>query len=135
MRTPDAASYLDGPMGWTHQAMQRLLREVHLADENEPVAKGQRAGRRRAVEFQRDAVAAMRSTGRRAMTGAVALDVHFTCGERNPPSIHRLAKYLLDVLGPAIPRSSGARTSSTTMTGKSNCSTSASTRHGTSTPI
>jgi hypothetical protein len=102
MRSPDADSYLDGPLGWTHQSMQRLLREVHLTDENEPVAKGQRVGRHRAVEFQRDAVASMRRAGRRAMTGAVALDVDFICGERNPPSIHRLAKHLLDVLGPAI---------------------------------
>ncbi|MDA1363061.1 hypothetical protein O1R50_25840 [Glycomyces luteolus] len=102
MRSPDADSYLDGPLGWTHQSMQRLLREVHLADENEPVTKKQRAGRHRAVEFQHNAVTAMRSAGRRSMTGAVALDVHFTCGERNPPSIHHLAKHLLDVLGPAI---------------------------------
>ena len=82
--------------------MQRLLREVHLADGHEPATKRQRAARIRAVEFQRDTVATMRSAGRRAMTGAVALDVHFTCGERNPPSIYRLAKHLLDVLGPAI---------------------------------
>ncbi|WP_091041562.1 hypothetical protein [Glycomyces sambucus] len=82
--------------------MQRLLREVHLADESEPATKKQRAGRHRAIEFQRNAVTAMRSAGRRSMTGAVALDVDFTCSERNPPSIHHLAKHLLDVLGPAI---------------------------------
>ncbi|THV28999.1 hypothetical protein [Glycomyces paridis] len=110
MPSLEADPYLDGPLGWSHQAMQRLLRERHLADESEPGAKGQRGGRRRAVQFQRDTVSSMRSAGRRAMTGAVALDVDFTCCKRNPPGIHRLAKYLLDVLGPALePKDLGRR--------------------------
>ncbi len=37
------------------------------------------------------------------MTAPVALDLHFQAARRNPPGIHRAAKYTLDVLGSAMP--------------------------------
>jgi hypothetical protein len=37
------------------------------------------------------------------MRGPVALDLHFSASQRNPPSIHRAVKHTLDLLGPALP--------------------------------
>jgi hypothetical protein len=37
------------------------------------------------------------------MRGPVALDLHFRAAQRNPPSIHRVVKHTLDLLGPALP--------------------------------
>jgi hypothetical protein len=34
------------------------------------------------------------------MTGPVALDLWFTAAHKNPPAIHKIAKWALDVLGP-----------------------------------
>jgi hypothetical protein len=45
----------------------------------------------------------LESYGRFPLTGPVALDLHFRATRRNPPSIHRVAKHTLDILGPALP--------------------------------
>jgi hypothetical protein len=68
----------------------------------EPAGKGP-AGKRSAPEFQRQVMDQMEQYRRYPMTGPVALDLHFQTARRNPPGIHRAAKYTLDILGAALP--------------------------------
>lgn len=83
---------------WITRRSRRLIISV----DGEPTRKGP-AGRRSAVAFQRQVMDDMERYRRYPMTGPVALDLHFTAARRNPASIHHIAKYTLDILGPALP--------------------------------
>lgn len=84
------------------------LRTLIMQADVEPAGKGP-AGKRPAPEFQRQVMDQMDRYGRYPMTGPVALDLHFQAARRNPPSIHRAAKYTLGILGAALPGSERPR--------------------------
>ncbi|WP_143737548.1 hypothetical protein [Microbispora sp. GKU 823] len=87
---------------WVMQQRSRWLRTLRLTIEGEPEQKGAR-GRRSAVAFQQQVIHQMTAARRRAFTGPVALDLFFQTTRKNPPAIHRVAKHVLDLLGPADP--------------------------------
>jgi hypothetical protein len=87
---------------WMLWWRNRQLRTLRIHADVEPTAKGP-AGKRSAPEFQRQVMDQMQGYGRYPMTGPVALDLHFDAVRRNPPGIHRAAKYTLDVLGAVLP--------------------------------
>jgi hypothetical protein len=87
---------------WIVWWRSRELRTLTMQAAVEPAGKGP-AGKRSAPEFQRQVMDQMERYGRYSMTGPVALDLHFRTARRNPPSIHRIAKHTLDLLGPALP--------------------------------
>ncbi|PWK90971.1 hypothetical protein C8D88_101999 [Lentzea atacamensis] len=82
---------------------ERWLRTRLLQIEGEPEQKGRRGGRKRSATTQHRLIDQLAERRWRAFTGPVALDIDFHVGASQPPAIHRLAKYLLDVLGPALP--------------------------------
>jgi hypothetical protein len=55
------------------------------------------------LSFQRQVMDEMERYRRYPMTGPVALDLHLRATRRNPPTIYRVAKHTLDVLGTALP--------------------------------
>ncbi|MEV0756801.1 hypothetical protein [Streptosporangium sp. NPDC050280] len=85
---------------WVMQRRARWLRTLRVTIQGEPEQKGAR-GRRSAVDFQQQVIDQMAVAGRRAFTGPVALDLFFKTSRKNPPAIHRVAKHVLDLLGPA----------------------------------
>jgi hypothetical protein len=87
---------------WILWWRSRELRTLRMHVDVEPASKGA-AGKRSAPEFQRQVMDQMERYGRYPMTGPVALDLHFQGARRNPPGIHRAAKYTLDILGAALP--------------------------------
>lgn len=87
---------------WILWWRSRELRALRMHVDVEPASKGA-AGKRSAPEFQRQVMDQMERWGRYPMTGPVALDLHFRAVRRNPPGIHRAAKYTLDILGVALP--------------------------------
>jgi hypothetical protein len=90
------------------QRRKRWERTLLVKIEGEPASKGRR-GSQVAPQIQQQVIECMKMCGRYPFTGAVALDVRFTSMRRNPPMIHRAAKYLLDVLGPALPATAEPR--------------------------
>ena len=68
----------------------------------EPAGKGP-SGKRSAQEFQCQVMDQMERHHRYPMRGPVALDLHYRAAQRNPPSIYRVVKHTLDLLGPALP--------------------------------
>lgn len=85
---------------WVLQRQARRRRTVRARIPGEPQRKG-RGGKRAAVAFQSAVIDRMKQ--RRPFSGPIALDLHFVALRKNPPSIHQLAKYALDVLGAAEP--------------------------------
>ena len=81
---------------WVLQQHARAKRVVRAKIDGEPQRKGS-GGKRTAPVFQRAVIERMR--GRYPFKGPVALDLHLICMGKNPPSIHQLAKHVLDVLG------------------------------------
>jgi hypothetical protein len=89
---------------WVLQRQARRRRTVRAWIPGEPQRKG-RGGKRAAAAFQRAVIDRMKQ--RRPFSGPIALDLHFVALRKNPPSIHQLAKYALDVLGAAEPENTG----------------------------
>lgn len=87
---------------WILWWRSRRARTLMMQVSGEPERKG-RGGERGAAGFQRQVMDKMEHYGRFPLTGPVALDLHFRAMRRNPPSIHRVAKHTLDILGPALP--------------------------------
>lgn len=92
---------------WQHQAGNRL-RAQYLSIDGEPVQKRQRVAHRRELEIREFVAAELRRTGRSAFRGGLALSVHFTLAQPQPPDLLKLTKFLLDALGsgkdPGAPR-------------------------------
>jgi hypothetical protein len=82
---------------------RRWLRTRLLQIDGEPDQKGRRGLKGRMVAAQHGLIDQLEARRWRALTGPVALDVDFYTGARQPPALHRLAKHLLDPLGPARP--------------------------------
>ncbi|MFI6634279.1 hypothetical protein ACIBI7_35820 [Nonomuraea fuscirosea] len=95
---------------WVIQRRARWMRTLRIEVQGEPEQKGAR-GKRTAVAFQQQVIERMTSLRRRPFNGPVALDLHFKSTRRNPPTIQRLAKHALDVLGKADPTIRAARPS------------------------
>lgn len=83
---------------WRSREHRQIIIDVAV----EPAGKGP-AGKRSAPEFQRQVMAQMERYRWYPMRGPVALDLHFRAAQRNPPSIQRVVKHTLDLLGPALP--------------------------------
>lgn len=87
---------------WALQRQYRRARTMRLLVQGEPRRKG-RLGRQFAASIQQQIIEQMQAYRRYPFTGPVALDLHAVAARRNPPGIHQVAKYLLDVLGTADP--------------------------------
>ena len=87
---------------WILWWRSRRARTLMMQVSGEPERKGSGGGRA-AAGFQQQVMDEMERYGRFPLTGRVALDLHFRATRRNPPSIHRVAKHTLDILGPALP--------------------------------
>lgn len=93
---------------WIIQRRSRWARTLRISVEGEPMRKG-RLGKRSAASVQRQIIDQMQVRRRYPFTGPIALDLHAVAARKNPPSIHQVAKYLLDVLGTADPSVSKPR--------------------------
>jgi hypothetical protein len=62
-----------------------------------------------AKEFRASAGPQFAQGGRRTLTGPLALDLSFTAARKNPPAIHKIAKWALDVLGENATGADGMR--------------------------
>lgn len=78
------------------------IRALRLQVDGEPEQKGAR-GKRGAAGFQKQVVERMVALRRRAFTGPIALDLRFRSTRKNPPTIYKIAKNVLDLLGSADP--------------------------------
>jgi hypothetical protein len=87
---------------WIIQRRSRWARTPRLAVEEEPMRKG-RLGKRSAASVQQQVIDQMKLYRRYPFTGPVALDLHAVAARKNPPSIHQVAKYMLDLLGTTDP--------------------------------
>jgi hypothetical protein len=87
---------------WILWWRSRVYRQIIIDVAVEPASKGP-AGKRSALEFQRQVMDQMERYHRYPMRGPVALDLHFRATRRNPPSIYRAVKHTLDLLGPVLP--------------------------------
>lgn len=87
---------------WVMQRRSRWPRTILAKIDGEPATKGRR-GTRLAAQYQRQAIESMKLHRRYPFTGPVALDLLFMSHARNPPAIYSAAKYVLDLLGAALP--------------------------------
>jgi hypothetical protein len=100
--------FWSSPAAWPHQRAARQTRTRHATVDEEPVAKGRRGGHA-AYDFRTAACPQFAQGGRRTLTGPVALDLSFTAARKNPPAIHKIAKWALDVLGEKLTDANGTR--------------------------
>lgn len=96
----DADSWM-GPEGQAIRWRDRRLRIRYLRLGGEPRQKGSRGENVQRREDFRSGVDQLRELQQGVLTGPVALDLDFHPASRQPPTIHRLSKRYLDVLGAA----------------------------------
>ena len=99
MRVDD---FWSSPAAWPYLYGRRRARTRYLEIANEPESKGTR-GTRAALDCQRQALQQLADIRAGVLTVSLALDLHCTVGRKNPPMIHNIAKWALDVLGPVSP--------------------------------
>lgn len=98
-----AGGFWDGWHGRQIRWRRRWLRTRLLQINGEPDQKGRRGLEGRTVAAQHGLIDQLEERRWRALAGPVALDVDFYTCATQPPALHRLAKHLLDLLGPARP--------------------------------
>lgn len=82
--------------------MRRFLRSRRVEIDGEPDQKGKRGVQYRSTKAQRSIMTQLDSSKHGELLGPVALELDFHCTSREPPSIQRLAKHTLDLIGPAM---------------------------------
>jgi hypothetical protein len=96
-------SFWNSRAGHVIRWRQRWLHTRILQIEGEPEQKAGRGGRFRVAQIQRDLVGQLRKRDQYQLTGPVALAVTFCVSQPQSPGLHKLAKHLLDLLGPVRP--------------------------------
>jgi hypothetical protein len=87
----------------------RRSRTRYLRLDGEPRQKGSRGETAQRQRDFRSGINQLRELRQGVLTGPVALDLEFHPATKQPPSIHRLAKRYLDVLGAAPNTSDGSK--------------------------
>lgn len=98
----DIGGFWSSPAGRAVRRNDRRQRVRYLHITGEPEGKGGR-GNRAVLPFQRQALEQLGQLRSGVLTGPLVLDLRFTAARKSPPAIHRVAKWALDVLGPAAP--------------------------------
>lgn len=92
--------FWSSPQGRRLQRQARRQRTAHIVVQQEPRQKG-RAGRHAASEFRKIVSEQLsKQRGWPRPRAELAIDMHFTTTSRQPPSLAKLPKHYLDLLGP-----------------------------------